>query len=310
MTRPQCILKDAVGGAGPAIGASAAPRESKGDDGSILQNRNKESKRPQNSEQLLEQVDRAESQAGSRSSDPPTHSVQTPTSSVRSSKHVVLEQQLDRVQVQAVGSQRDPAQSVTPLKNNGSSSVPLASGMASHKPNEVFTNNPGDEAGVNKGEYKSNDDISTPVLDELLPCKHASGNNDDRAAAAAAATVKKLDPRTGATTTPQGGLSSPNQNHLIGTSRKGGLVGSGTSSGNKKLAWGSCSGGGGGGGGDYGDYGGDVTFDAGTSEAVIAKLNASLRKEQEERARQEKRREVFEEQAKAAYASLEATSKR
>lgn len=300
MTRPQCILKDAVGGAGPAIGASAAPRGSEGGGSSLHNNRNKESKRPRNSEQVLEQVDRAESQAGSRShSDPPTHSVQTPTSSVRSSEHVAMEQQLDRVEVQAVGSQRGPAQSVTPLKNNGSnsSSVPLASGMASHTPDEILTN-PGDEAGVNKGEHKH-----TPVPDELLPCKHASGNNDDRAAA----TVKKLDPQTGATATPQGGLSSsPNQSHLIGTPRKGGFVGSDASSGSNRIAWGSCSGGGGGGG----DYGGDVTLDGGTSEAVIAKLKASLRKEQEERARQEKRREVFEEQARAAHVSLEATSKR
>ena len=203
--------------------------------------------------------------------------------------------------VRTIDSQSDLTQSAATLKDS-SSSVPLASGMTSHKPDEVPTNS---EDQAVTGEHKSNNNNNcTPVSDELLPCTHAYGHDDHPAAA-----VKKLDSQTGETTF-QAGLSSSSTHHLIGTSRKGGPFGS-DCSGNNNIAWSSCSDGGGGGDGGDGDGGGaDVTFVGGASEAVIANLKASLRKEQDERARQEKKQEMLEGEARAAYASLEAKSRR
>ena len=244
----------------------------------------------------MEQLDRVEVQAGGKSDPTTQQSVQALNYSVRSSSERL--EQLDLVEVQAVGSQSDPSQSVTTLKK--SSSVPLAFGMTSQMPDEALTN-PGDLAGENKGEHNNTatnttttttNNNSSPISEESLTCKHTSGKNNARAAA-------KLDPQTDAIASQEGLSSSPNH-HLIGSSRKGRGVGSDISG--NTIAWGSGSGGGG--------VGGHVTLDGGASEVVVANLKASLRKEQEERARQEKRREVFEEQARAAYASLEAKSKR
>lgn len=137
----------------------------------------------------------------------------------------------------------------------------------------------------NKGEYATNNDKQQNVASGLLFNKTNSGKDLICPATAS---------RKPFTRGEVWGVPLTPKRHPLDTLRKRGFGnGSGRSEGY-----------GGGGGVSCGTGGGGV------DEVVVAKLRTALRREQEERARERKGREVSEDQARLAYTTLEAESKR